>query len=98
MTCAWCAVVAQDGRFGVGGGAHMMLPSASEALLTEGHELGNVMDRLTGQHNTKHADGAIGILTDGLESRQTAYAHILRLALAPFRQAAFYHTEAADLE
>ncbi len=48
------------------------------------------MDALTGLHNTKHAQGAIGILTDGLETRKSAYAHILRLALAPFRKAELY--------
>ncbi len=90
MTCAWCAVVAADGRIGVGGGAHMMLPAAAQRLLDDGLELGAVMDRLTGLHNTKHADGAIGILTAGLETRETAYAHILRLALAPFRSAPYF--------
>lgn len=90
LTCAWCAVVAADGRIGVGGGAHMMLPAAAQRLLAAGLELGAVMDRLTGLHNTKHADGAIGILTGGLETRETAYAHILRLALAPFRSALYF--------
>jgi inosine/xanthosine triphosphatase len=90
MTCAWCAIAARDGRIGVGGGSHMMLPPAAGTMLDDGLELGIVMDRLTGLHNTKHDQGAIGILTDGLESRATAYAHILRLALAPFRSAAYY--------
>lgn len=90
MTCAWCAVVSADGMVGIGGGAHMMLPEAAQAMLANGLELGAVMDHLSGQHNTKHAAGAIGILTDGLETRQTAYAHILRLALAPFRSAAYF--------
>lgn len=90
MTCAWCAVVAADGREGVGGGSHMQLPPGIDQLLDSGIELGEAMDRLTGQHDTKHNLGAIGILTAGLEDRTTAYAHILRLALAPFRSPAFY--------
>ncbi len=90
MTCAWCAVVADDGRVGIGGGSHTLLPPAAVAQLEAGVELGAVMDWLTGQHNTRQGQGAIGILTDGLESRETAYAHILRLALAPFRQPALY--------
>ncbi len=92
MTCAWCAVIGTDGRLSVGGGSHMLLPPAARALLAAGMELGAVMDALTGQHNTKHDRGAIGILTAGLETRQTAYAHILRLALAPFLSAAYYST------
>ena len=90
MTCAWCAVVAADGRESVGGGSHMLLPPGIDALLDGGIELGDAMDRLTGQHDTKHHLGAIGILTDGLEDRTTAYAHILRLALAPFRSPTYY--------
>ncbi|MBN1963005.1 MAG: DUF84 family protein [Anaerolineae bacterium] len=86
MTCAWCAVLAADGRLGIGGGAHTLLPPAAADRLARGEELGTVMDWLSGQHNSKHGDGAIGILTDGLESRRSAYAHILRLALAPFRR------------
>ena len=90
MTCAWCAVVAADGREGVGGGSHMLLPPEIDAWLDSGIELGEAMDRLTGQQGTKHHLGAIGILTRDLENRMTAYAHILRLALAPFRSPAFY--------
>ena len=61
------------------------------AILGENHqELGAVMDSLTGQHNTKHSLGAIGLLTNKLETRQTAHAHILRLALAPLRSPAYF--------
>ena len=67
-----------------------MLPPAATARLESGEELGAVMDALTGQRHTKHHLGAIGILTDGLESRQSAYAQILRLALAPFRRPAWF--------
>lgn len=90
MTCAWAAVAGSDGRIGVGGGSHVLLPASAVESLEAGQELGAVMDALTGERNTKHGLGAIGILTDGLESRETAYAHIVRLALAPFRQPDLY--------
>jgi inosine/xanthosine triphosphatase len=90
MTCGWCAIVASDGHFGVGGGSHLMLPPEASAMLDRGIELGMVMDSISGHNNTKHGAGAIGILTNGLEDRVSAFAHILRLALAPFRSAAFY--------
>jgi inosine/xanthosine triphosphatase len=93
MTCAWCAVIGADGQCGVGGGSHMLLPPAAADLLDQGLELGVVMDRLTGQHNIKHGPGAIGVLTAGLENRSSAYAHILRLALAPLRSPAFYEEQ-----
>lgn len=94
MTCAWCAVAAADGRIGVGGGAHMLIPAVAAARLTDEAELGPIMDALTGQQDTKHHAGAIGILTGGLEDRASAYAHILRLALAPFRQPDYFQEAA----
>jgi inosine/xanthosine triphosphatase len=90
MTCAWAAVVSADGRQGVGGGANMLIPPALTASLAPGQELGPVMDELTGEHNTNQALGAIGFLTDGLETRQSAFVHVLHLALAPFRRPDLY--------
>jgi inosine/xanthosine triphosphatase len=90
MTCAWCAVVDGAGRLGLGGGVNVLLPAAVEQMVRAGQELGEAMDQLTGEHNTKQHQGAIGILTDGLSDRQRAYEHMLALALAPFRRPALY--------
>ena len=83
-TCAWAAVVDGDGREGVGGSLAMPLPAAVAKLVREGMELGHAMDRLTGEHNTKQRQGAVGILTAGLVDRQAAYEVILTYALARF--------------
>lgn len=98
MTCAWAAVVAADGRTGLGGGANLLLPPDVAARLRPGMELGPVMDALTGGHNTNEALGAIGILTGGLETRQTAFEHVLCLALAPFRRPDLYPPLAAPTD
>lgn len=90
MTCAWCALCHRDGTVGVGGGSHMLLPPQVAQQLHAGAELGLAMDQLLNAHNTKQSSGAIGILTDGLLTRQSAYEVILRLALAPFRQPKYY--------
>jgi inosine/xanthosine triphosphatase len=84
-TCAWAAVVDASGREGVGGSLAMPLPaSVSRFIREDGLELGDAMDRVTGEHNTKHRQGAVGILTAGLVDRQAAYEVILTYALAPF--------------
>ena len=84
-TCAWAAVVDETGREGVGGSLAMPLPAAVARLVRDdGLELGEAMDRLTGERNTKHRQGAVGILTAGLVDRQAAYEVILTYALAPF--------------
>jgi inosine/xanthosine triphosphatase len=90
MTCAWCVIVDREGRIGVGGGVHVLLPPSVAQALRTGGELGPAMDELSGQHNTKQAQGAVGILTAGLSDRQAAYGQLVAMALAPFVQAKYY--------
>jgi len=83
-TCAWAAIVARDGRSGVGGSLAMPLPPVVAEAVRGGLELGHAMDRLTGGHDTKRGAGAVGILTAGLVDRQGAYETLVAYALAPF--------------
>jgi inosine/xanthosine triphosphatase len=90
MTCAWCVILDAAGQVGVGGGVHMLVPPSVAHILRSGGELGPAMDRLTGQHNTKQGQGAVGILTGGLSNRQLAYEQLVTMALAPFVQREYY--------
>ena len=83
-SCAWAAVLAPDGRLGVGGSLAMPLPPAVAARLHAGEELGHAIDALTGAQGTKHAGGAVAVLTAGLVDRQGAYELLLAYALARF--------------
>jgi non-canonical (house-cleaning) NTP pyrophosphatase len=47
-------------------------------------ELGHAMDAVSGSHNVKQGVGAVGILTNGLVTRQQAYEVIVAYALAPW--------------
>ena len=84
MSNAWAVVVDREGREGVGGSLAMPLPPRVARLLRDGMELGHAMDALTGSENTKHKEGAVGILTQGLITRQGAYEVLLTYALAPW--------------
>ena len=90
VTCAWCIIVDREGQIGVGGGVHMRLPPSVAGVLRGGGELGPAMDQLTGQHNTKQAQGAVGILTGGLSDRRSAYGQLVAMALAPFVKTEYY--------
>ena len=82
-TCAWAAIVARDGREGVGGSLVLTLPAAVAELVRGGMELGLAMDAVSGTRNVKHGQGAVGILTRGLVTRQQAYETLVAYALAP---------------
>ncbi len=90
LTAAWCVIVDRTGRVGVGGNSCVLLPPSVAADVRAGLELGEAMDRLVNRANTKHQNGAIGILTDDLETRQSAYETLIRLALAPFIHPEWY--------
>lgn len=89
-TCAWAVAVGRDGVAHVGGSLSMPLPDAVAALIRDGVELGHAIDRLVGTENIKHGAGAVGILTEGLVSRQEAYEQIIAYALAPVLMSELY--------
>lgn len=84
MTCAWCAMVDQKGKVGYGGGVKMLLPPIVADILRQHGELGPAMDALINETDTKQKQGAVGILTNGLSNRQTAYEQLVAMAAAPF--------------
>ncbi len=90
FTCAWCVIVDLLGHTGVGGSSCVRLPEVVAQSVRNGLELGTAMDQLTGEHNTKHNQGAIGILTNGLSSRQAAYESLIKMALSPFIRPEWY--------
>ncbi len=80
----WVAVVDRGGHESLGSGVRISLPSSVAAAVSAGEELGPVMDRLTGREKTNHAEGAVGILTGGLLSRQESFEAGVAYALAPW--------------
>jgi inosine/xanthosine triphosphatase len=60
-----------------------LAPALLEPLL-QGEELGHVVDRLSGDQNTKQKGGAIAYLTQGRLGRRELYAQGVVMALVPF--------------
>ena len=96
-TCAWAAIADARGREAVGGSLAMPLPPAVAALLREGLELGDAIDRLVAAHNTKQGIGAVGVLTAGLVDRQRAYEHLVTYALSRWLAADWWHLDTATM-
>jgi len=72
------------GKIGFGTSVHFELPDSVTGELLNGAELGPIMDKMTGQHNTKQKGGAIGYFTKGVIRRQDIYEQGLVSALIPF--------------
>jgi len=81
------------GRIAFGTSSQFSLPDAITNELVAGVELGDVIDRLTGEENTKQRGGAIGYLTRGQLDRQNLYAQGIVVALVPFLNPALYFGE-----
>jgi inosine/xanthosine triphosphatase len=81
---AW--VVALDGeRVGKARTGALELPHEVAALVRQGVELGVADDRVFGRSNSKHQNGAVGLLTRDVIDRRAYYIHAVSLALIPFR-------------
>lgn len=79
-----------QGRLGFGASPLFELPQPIIQELLAGKELGEVIDHLTGDHNTKQKGGAIGFLTQGVMDRKALYVQGLVVALVPFVNEALY--------
>ncbi len=77
-------IMDDSGRIGYGTSPFFELPSQITDKLLIGIELGDVMDSLIGEKNTKEKQGAVGYFTKGVMDRKRYYVDGLTVALIPF--------------
>ena len=77
-------VVDNHGKTGFGTSPHFELPESVTEKLLAGIELGDVMDEIQNQQNTKQKLGAIGYFTKGVMGRKELYVEGLKVAIIPF--------------
>ena len=83
-------IINSEGKTGYGTSPLFELPDSITEELLDGTELGDVMDRLTGEGNTKQKGGAIGFFTKGIMDRKELYVQGLITALIPFLNEELY--------
>ncbi len=85
-------VMDETGRMGYGTTPFFELPDAisTELLDEKGVELGDVMDTLIGETNTKQKQGAVGYFTRCVMTRKEYYVAGVTVALIPFLNRALY--------
>lgn len=80
---AW--VITRDNKkMGCGKTSFFQLPKKIQNLVENGVELGEADDEVFGRKNSKHKDGAVGILTGGLVDRTSYYKEAVVMSLIPF--------------
>lgn len=66
-------IMDDEGKLGFGTSPNFELPKSITKELLNGVELGVVMDKIIGVHNTKQKNGAIGFLTKNVMNRKEIY-------------------------
>ena len=86
VTC----IVDDAGRVGYGTSPFFELPLDITEMLLDGIELGEGMDNLMQEENTKEKQGAAGYFTKGVMDRRRYYVAGLTVALIPFLNKELY--------
>ncbi len=82
-------IINSAGKSGFGTTIHFELPDIFVHELLDGEELGTVIDKHSGQKNTKQKGGAIEYFTNGVFNRKAIYVQGLIAALIPLRNKHF---------
>lgn len=77
--CNWGAMVMPDGQIWTASGARILLPKEIETQLTTGMELGEIMDDYTKKTGISKKEGAIGVFTNNLVTRQDMFMQVVIL-------------------
>ena len=84
-----------DGRSSLGASSSFELPSGVISKIESGAELGDVVDEITGEENTKRKGGAIAFFSKGVVDRKNLYIQGLIMALVPFLNQTLYFDASA---
>lgn len=79
LSVNWGALVDRSRRQVVASGARYPLPEEITEGLRGGKELGEIIDSFTARYDVRKKEGAVGIFTNGLVTRNELYVHLVRL-------------------
>lgn len=82
--CNWGALATEDGQAFTASGARIALPKEIEHALKKAGELSVVMDAYTKKENVRSNEGAIGIFTNNIVSREAMFTHVAQLLKGQF--------------
>lgn len=86
-------VIDKENNIGFGNSPSFELPEFVIEKLLNGAELGDVMDEILDEQNTKQRHGAIGFFTNGVMNRKELYIEGLKVAVIPFLHKEMFFTK-----
>ena len=92
MAFAWI-VICNGKQTGKARTTTFALPPRVAELIHQGYELGDADDMVFAQSNSKQQNGAVGLLTNDIITRQSLYVPAVQLAFIPFLNPGLYGTE-----
>ncbi|MGX1263375.1 inosine/xanthosine triphosphatase [Rossellomorea marisflavi] len=94
--CNWGALVDAEGREYIAGGARILLPDELADDLRGGMELGPLMDAYTKREGVRHQEGAVGVFTNGLVTREAMFIHVVILLIGQWEYAQIKQDKRCD--
>ena len=88
---SWTIIHSTEGLTGKATTGISYLPETIVELIDSGKELGEAMDIVFGEHDSKQNNGAVGLLTGNAITRQKIHEVAVILALIPFKHPHLYH-------
>lgn len=89
----WVVVSDPQGREGLGATLSMAVPPMLMRRIFAGEELGDAVDAVFQQINSKQQGGYFGLMTGGKVDRMVSFVHGVIAALARFMRAELWHSE-----
>lgn len=90
----WCAIVDRDGNAQYAHSMGVPIPRVLYTMMVdEGLELGDALDKLLNQTNTKHREGFFGFATENIVTREHAFFDTVCAALSPLALKKYYDQE-----
>lgn len=92
FVCNWGALIDSTGLKCVASGGLFELPADIRKEVNAGQELSEVMEKYTSATNIGSTEGAIGVLTNGLVTRQEVYELVIKILFGQY----FKHEETSS--
>ncbi|MCI1591943.1 DUF84 family protein [Heyndrickxia oleronia] len=85
FVCNWGALVVKGESPIIAGGARIRLPEDVAERLRKGEELGPVMEDVSKVRNVSKKEGAIGIFTNNVITRDEMFTHVMKILIGQFQ-------------